>query len=339
MRQPIRRRPPRPAARTRRAVLAPDHALPVLPELRPPWPGAPVRLDGAVTYARTTPPAALRADPALYVHGLGGSSTNWTDLAGLLAGRLDGEAIDLPGAGRSDPADRYTIRTFAIRVIRWIEHRDRGPVHLVGNSLGGTVAVVAAAARPDLVRTLTLISPALPFLDPRRSVQSRMVPLLALPRATWLARRLLSSMTPEQLAQQVVTACFADPGSVPDQRFAEAVEEIKLRFTVDHYVPAYLATMRGLVASFLRAYLPGAGSLWRAAAAVQVPTLVIGGYQDRLVDIRVPVRAARLIPDSRLLMLDGVGHVGQMEAPRLVARAIVGLLDESVGTAVPGVAH
>jgi pimeloyl-ACP methyl ester carboxylesterase len=86
--------------------------------------------------------------------------------------------------------------------------------------------------------------------------------------------------------------------------------------------------MRGLIASFLRAYLPGAGSLWRMASAVRAPTLVIGGRQDRLVDIRVAPRTAMAIPDSRLLILDGVGHVAQMEVPRLVARAVVALLDE-----------
>jgi pimeloyl-ACP methyl ester carboxylesterase len=326
-----------PAQRTRRAVLAPDAAIGRLTDIRPPWPGRAVRLDGRLTYVRETPPTVAGAPPALYVHGLGGSSTNWTDLAALLAGYLDGAAIDLPGAGHSDPARRYTIGAAAHRVIRWIEHGDRGPVHLLGNSLGGTIAVKVAASRPDLVRTLTLIAPALPFLDPRRSLQSRMVPLLALPLAEQLARRLLGRLTPEQLARRVIESCFADPAQVPEQRYLEAVEEIKLRYTVDHYVPAYLRTMRGLVGSFLRAYLPGAGSLWRAVAAVQAPTLVIGGRQDRMVDIRVPARTAWAIPDSRLLIIDGAGHVPQLEAPRLVARAVVGLLDE-LGTPVSDVA-
>lgn len=327
-----------PARRTRRAALAPDDALPRPAGLPPPWPGRPVRLAGRVTYVRRTPPTAPGAEPALYVHGLGGSSTNWTDMAGLLAGRLDGEAIDLPGAGRSDPARRYTIDAFAARVIQWLEYSGRGPVHLLGNSLGGTVAVSVAATRPDLVRTLTLISPALPFLDPRRSLQSRMVPLLALPGGVRLARRLLAATTPEQMAQRVIEACFADPAQVPEQRFTEAVEEIRLRFTAEHYVPAYLATMRGLVTGFLRAYLPGPGSLWRTAAGVRAPTLVIGGCQDRLVDVLVAPKTAWAIPDSRLLMVDGLGHVGQMEAPRLVARAIAAFLDEVVGTAPAGVA-
>jgi pimeloyl-ACP methyl ester carboxylesterase len=309
-------------------VLAPDEVLPPLTGTVPRWPGRAVRLDGSITYVRETPATAPDPEPALYLHGLGGSSSNWTDLAALLAGRFEAAAIDLPGAGHSDPAGRYTLTALADRVVRWVEHAGRGAVHLLGNSLGGAVAVLVAAGRPDLVRTLTLISPALPFLDPRRSLQSRLVPLLALPGGDRLVRRALATIPPEQLAQRVIEACYADPGRVVEQRLAEAVEEIQLRYTVAHYLPAYLRTMRGLVGSFLRSYLPGSGSLWRVAGAVRAPTLVIGGRQDRLVDIRVAPQAAWAIPDSRLLLLDGVGHVAQMEVPRLVARAVLAMLDE-----------
>jgi pimeloyl-ACP methyl ester carboxylesterase len=294
----------------------------------PPWPGRPVLLDGLVTYVRDTPATAPGAEPALYVHGLGGSSTNWTDLAGFLADRLDGQAIDLPGFGRSDPGRRYGIDALARRVVRWIEHSDRGPVHLFGNSLGGAIAVRVAGTRPDLVRTLTLVSPAMPFLDPRRSSQSRLLPLLAVPRGDRLATRLLARITLEEMTQQVIEACFADPTRVSETRRQEAMEELKIRYELDHYAGAYLRTMRGLVSSFLRAYLPGAGSQWRVAAQITAPTLVIGGRADRIVDIRVPAQVARVIPDSRLLVLDGVGHVAQMEMPRMVARAVVGMLDE-----------
>lgn len=328
----------RPRRSIRRATLAPDHELPQRPEVVAPWPGRRVRWDGAVSYVRDTPPTRPGLPPARYVHGLGGSSTNWTDLATLLRGHVAGAAIDLPGAGYSDPAPHYTLAANAARVISWIEHDRVGPVHLVGNSLGGTVAVKVAAERPDLVRTLTLISPALPFLNPRRSLQSRALPLLAVPGAARVARRFLANTTPEQLARQVIEACFAHPERVPPQRFAEAVKEIELRYRLEHYVPAYLQTMRSLVGNFLRAYLPGRGSLWRAAAAVQAPTLVIGGRRDRMVDPRVAPRAAREIPDSRLLILPEVGHLAQMEAPRLVARAFLGLLNE-VGTESAGYRH
>jgi pimeloyl-ACP methyl ester carboxylesterase len=312
-----------------RAPLAPDDALPVLNGIVPPWPGVEERLDGAVTYVRRTPAAAPGAEPALYVHGLGGSSLNWTDLAALLADRLDGEAIDLPGFGFSDPAPRYSLDAMSARVARWIEHSGRGQVHLFGNSLGGTIAVRVAATRPDLVRTLTLISPALPFLDPRRSVHARLLPLLLVPGADRIATRRLASVDPAELARQVIAACFAQPQLLPEQRLAEAVEEVRRRYEVPWYARAYLGSMRSLISSFVRAYLPGAGSMWRVAARITAPTLVISGRLDRIVDIRSAPTLGRLIPDSRMLLLDGVGHVAQMEQPRLVARAFVSLLADT----------
>jgi pimeloyl-ACP methyl ester carboxylesterase len=279
-------------------------------------------------HVRDTPGTSPGATPAVYVHGLGGSSQNWTDLAGLLADRLDGQAVDLPGFGYSDPSRRYSIPAFADRLIGFLQHAGRGPVHLVGNSLGGAIAVHVAGRRPDLVRTLTLISPAMPFLDPRRTAQGRVLPLLAVPRAERIVAWGMARMTPERMAEEVLAACFGDPSRVTAQRRAEAIEEVRLRFTVAHYPRAYLATLRGLVSCFVRAYLPGENSLWRIAARITAPTLVIGGTTDKLVDVRVPAQVARAIPDSRLLTLRGVGHVAQMEQPRVVARAIVGLLNE-----------
>ena len=122
--------------------------------------------------------------------------------------------------------------------------------------------------------------------------------------------------------------CFADPTRIAEQRLAEAVEETRMRYDVPWYADAYVRTLRGLVGSFLRAYLPGSGSLWRLARRIKAPTLVIGGGQDRLVDVRVAPQVARTIPDCRLLLLDGVGHVAQMEVPDLVARSVVAMLAE-----------
>ncbi len=143
----------------------------------PAWPGELVTLPGGQIYVRSapaataspaggTPDGAARAisEPAVFVHGLGGSATNWTDLMGLLrqpgetpagaaAGQipaLAGDALDLPGFGFSPvPADGdYSIDAKARAVIEFIEQRRRWPVHLVGNSLGGSVAVRVAAAGP-----------------------------------------------------------------------------------------------------------------------------------------------------------------------------------------------
>jgi pimeloyl-ACP methyl ester carboxylesterase len=313
----------------KRARLVPASDLPELRGVIPPWPGEAVTVDDAVTYVRRTPPTAEGTEPALYVHGLGGSAMNWTDLAFLLAGRLDAEAIDLPGFGRSDPATSYTVAAIADRVVRWIEHSGRGPVHLLGNSLGGAVTVRIAGTRPDLVRTLTLVSPAMPFMDPRRSLQSRFLPLLLIPRVERLAARRLTTVAPEVLAQQVIAACFANPSALPAERIEEAIEEVRRRYEAPWYVDAYIRTLRGLVGSFVRSYLPGPDSMWRIAERITAPTLVVTGRQDLLVDVRVAPTVGKLIPDSRLLVLDQVGHVAQMERPDLVARAVLAMLDEA----------
>ena len=174
----------------------------------------------------------------------------------------------------------------------------------------------------------------MPFLDPRRTAQGPVLPLLALPRADRLFAWGMARMTVEEMAEQVLARLLRrhQPGaarSAGPRRSRRSGCGTRSRTTRK----AYLGTLRGLVSSFLRAYLPGMNSQWRLAARITAPTLVIGGLNDKLVDPRVPAQVARVIPDSRLLILPGVGHVAQMEVPRLVARAVVGLLDE---VAVPG---
>jgi pimeloyl-ACP methyl ester carboxylesterase len=310
-----------------RATLVTEEKLPPAGPLAPPWPGRELVLGGERLFLRETPSGLAGAEAAFFVHGLGGSSTNWTDLAGLLSARLDGVAIDLPGFGRSGPARRYGQRSLTSRVIEWIEASGRAPVHLLGNSLGGTICVRVAAARPDLVKTLTLVSPAMPFLDPRKSLHGRLVPLLAIPRVDRIAARRMAAMDPEELAIEVIKSCWAHPDQVPAERIAEAVAEVRRRSEIAHFSTAYVGALRGLVLSFLRSQLPGRGSVWEMARKITAPTLVIAGMSDRLVDVRVAPRVARIIRDSRLLLLPDVGHVAQMEVPRTVARAVLGLLD------------
>src|SRR6185437_10744977 len=126
--------------------------LPVPFTLPAPWPGETVAVGDGEVFVRRTPWSgpvdAAPRERALYVHGLGGASTNWTDLAALLRVRFDGWAVDLPGFGRSEPPPRgrYSIRGHVRAVIDVLEHiaglpgdGAGQPVHLVGNSLGGLV--------------------------------------------------------------------------------------------------------------------------------------------------------------------------------------------------------
>lgn len=289
--------------------------------VRPAWPGRMVELPTGPLHVRETPPTPEpgSAEPAVMVHGLGGSATNWTDVMGLLRDRLDMAAPDLPGFGWSPPpAGRdYSLRTHARTVAALIESRRAGPVHLMGNSLGGTVAVVVAATRPDLVRTLTLVSPALPVLRPRRG--NLHLPALALP---WAGQRLASRLgrfPVEQRVRATLALCYADPSRVPPERVEEAQAEAARRARLEHESDAMVLSLRSLLSAYLR---PGAWPLWRLAAQVRAPTLLVYGLADQLVDPRTSTRAARTFPDARLVVLPDSGHVSQMEHPEVVAAAV-----------------
>lgn len=256
---------------------------------------------------------------AVLVHGLGGSATNWTDLMGLLRDDLDLLAVDLPGFGWSPPpVDRnYSLQAHARIVERLIETTGDGPVHLVGNSLGGIVVTMVAAGRPDLVQSLTLVAPALPVLRPRTTTLH--LPALAAP---WVGQRLaqrLGKFPVEQRVRTTLALCFADPSCVPPQRFEEAIAEASRRARLDHDSEAMLSSLRGLLSSYL---LRGPTSLWRIAGRVGAPTLLVYGQRDKLVDPRTAVRAARTFPDARLVVIPNCGHLAQVERPRQVAAAM-----------------
>ena len=317
---------PRPARLVPVARLS-DAGLPPVDPSIPPWPGERVRLGGLDLFVRRTPGPPGGGEPALYVHGLGGASTNWTDYAALLATRLDGEALDLPGFGESGPAPvhgGYGLAAQARTVVAYLEHRAAGPVHLVGNSMGGIAALLVAAARPDLVRTLTLISPAMPSLRPRRG-SDIVMPLLLLPGIGRYAQRRLDALPPQRRAAGLIRICFADPAAVPRNRVDEAIAEIARRRELPWATDAFTAALRGLARSYL---VLGPRSLWRQAGLVRAPTLVVWGTEDQLVPVELAGRTAASVPDSRLLVLPNVGHVAQLEAPETTARATLALIED-----------
>ncbi|MEV5540157.1 alpha/beta fold hydrolase [Saccharopolyspora shandongensis] len=277
-------------------------------------------------HLRETPGPSPLAPTAVHLHGLAGSSTNWTDLAGLLAGRMRSIALDLPGFGRSEPPPGYafTRQANADVVIRFLEQLDAGPVHLSGNSFGAAVAIEVAALRPDLVESLVLISPAMPDLrlDPRRLSDPRiavaMVPVLGN-----RTRRELAMVPPAARTEQLVRLCFAEPDAVPPHRLAEAVAEFEERSRLPWSGPALGRTTVELLRSWL---VPPARSLWRRLPEIDAPSLVVWGSADRVVTVRKAPRTANLLPRGRLLVLPRTGHVAQMERPQVVARAFLGLV-------------
>src|SRR5580693_6935944 len=292
----------------------------------PHWPGELVSLGGDHrVYVRSTPDRG--GEPALCVHGLAGSSRNWTDLIDLLRPRLACDALDLPGFGDSPPRPdrRYSIAALAQTVAALIESRNTS-VHLIASSLGGAVAVKLAATRPDLVRTLTLISPALP--DPRPHLDQVHFAVLSLPGVGPRLLRKYDALPPQNRVADVITTCFADPARFGEERFAAEVAELARRDTLDHATAALIGTIRTLTADFFR---KGRHTGWRDAARITAPTLVIYGGHDRVVDPRLAGRAAHAFANARIVVLPRTGHLAHMEHPAQVAAEITIMLDEAAG--------
>lgn len=294
---------------------------------QPPWPGREVTAGGVRLHVRETP--GPDGEQAVYIHGLSGSATNWTDLAALLRTRAAGIAVDLPGFGRSRPlASRdYSPAAHADALVCFLAGRGRA-VHLLGNSLGGAIATIVAARRPELVRTLTLISPAMPDRrpDPRRLSDPRLALALLPGRIGRNARAQLAAINPRERAEQMVRICFGDPALALPHRLDEAAAEHVARAELEWALEALERTTKAMLASWWRGE-----SLWAVAARVQAPTLVVWGGRDRLVSPRLAPRTAAVIPRARLLVLPEVGHVAQIESPEIVARAVAGLWDVAGG--------
>ncbi|CAM5433422.1 alpha/beta hydrolase [Streptomyces narbonensis] len=288
-----------------------------------------VALPGLTLTVRARPGARAGLPPALYVHGLGGSSQNWSALMPLLADQVDGEAVDLPGFGDSPPPDdgNYSVTGHARAVIRLLDAGGRGPVHLFGNSLGGAVATRVAAVRPDLVRTLTLISPALPELRAQRTAWPTV--MLAVPGVASLFARLSRDWTPEQRVRGVLSLCYGDPGRVTDEGLLHAVEEMERRLELPYFWDAMARSSRGIVDAYT---LGGQHGLWRQAERVLAPTLLVYGGRDQLVSYRMARKAAAAFRGSRLLTLPEAGHVAMMEYPETVAQAARELIAEDGGS-------
>jgi pimeloyl-ACP methyl ester carboxylesterase len=296
----------------------------------PHWPGRTVSLAaGERVYVAETPePVQDKSkELVLCVHGMSGAATNWTDFMAELAPDFACAAVDLPGSGFSPPpaAKRgYSIRALAGTVVRLIEALGAGPVHLAGNSMGGAVSIRVAASRPDLLRTLTLISPVLPDLLVRPELMR--FPLAGLPGVgEWIMRR--TQLIPaENRVAGVLATCYHNPAAMHPDRFWHDVAELKRRDELGYSATTLSRAARTIVAEYMR---PRRYSLWRAAERITVPALVTFGSNDRLVNPRLAAPARRAFRDATVMVLPRTGHVAQMERPQLVAQLFREMVDRT----------
>jgi pimeloyl-ACP methyl ester carboxylesterase len=262
-----------------------------------------------------------KGPPMVLVHGLGGSSVNWFAVGAGLARDHHVYAIDLPGFGRSPPGQAPpTIKSYRRLVARFIDEITGGPAVLVGNSMGGLIALAVAAKRRKLVSRLVLVSPALP-----RPAGARQDPRVFLTFVLYMVpgagelflRRRKAVLTPEQESDEILRLCTVDIRRIPPDALRAHHELARERRSMPWDSETFLAAARSLTPKIL---FPKKVRKW--IESVRAPTLLIHGAKDRLVPVAASRETCRLRSDFVLDVLDDIGHVPQLEAPERFLSAV-----------------
>ena len=236
--------------------------------------------------------------PLVILPGLMTRGADASPLMAAFAPRRRVIALDLLGQGDSASPDiAYSIRQQGDAVIAFLETTRTGPADLLGVSMGGWVALDVAARRPDLVRNLILASSG--------------------------GLRFETSLTPRSFAPQDVDELYAlmrlqspnPPERLPRFIARDAVRQLKRSEWVT------LRAARSMIS-------------WRDAydgrlGGVKVRTLVYWGDQDRLIPLDVGRRLAAGIPDARLVVSPGCGHLAVLECKDSFVAAATRFLDDT----------
>jgi pimeloyl-ACP methyl ester carboxylesterase len=260
--------------------------------------------------------SAGRGETVLCVHGLGGTKASFLPTVAALADSYRVVALDLPGSGESDKpiGAPYDAAWFARALFETMDSLGVERAHLVGNSMGGRVAIEAGLMDRDRVGGLVLLSPALAWLRGRR-----WAPVVRVLRPELG----LIQLAPRPVVEGVVRRLI--PGAADGWAAAG----------VDEFLRCYL-TPRGRAAFYAAArniYLDephGEDGFWTRLAELSPDALFVWGRRDNLVPIAFMKHVERALPRARHVELE-CGHVPQLERPRETHAAI----REFLGTVRP----
>lgn len=276
-----------------------------------------VDLDGPVHYVDF----GGSGRPIVLVHGLGGSHCNWLPVGKRLAAHGHVLALDLAGHGRTKSLGR-TARVGANRRLlgRFIEAVAKAPAVLVGNSMGGYLSMAEAAAEPDRVESLVLVDPAVPNTRIRTwdPIVFAMFAAYALPGPGGALMRWRARKGPEALVRATLELCCVDASLVSAEAVQAHIELARERIANGALVGNdFLAAQRSLMARLLRPR-----RFYEMVAGIRARALIVQGSEDRLVRVEAARALAARRPDWRFELLEGVGHVPQLEAPERFLEAV-----------------
>jgi pimeloyl-ACP methyl ester carboxylesterase len=255
------------------------------------------------------------------VHGLGGNAMNWMAVGPEFAKTHHAVAIDLAGFGRTPLFRRSAaVGANAELVHRFIEEVIGEPVVLMGNSMGGHIAILEAADHPRWVSTLVLVDPAIPGVHVRRPAPAMLGVMAALTipgLAEIVLDRRVRMLGPERLVQETMALVVADQSRVDRALLDAHVQLTRERGNLGRQSSrAFMQATRSLG---LRMADP---RFWTRVKNVKAPTLVVHGDLDRLIPLAAARDLLRRRPDWTLEVIEGVGHVPMMETPDVFVRVV-----------------
>jgi pimeloyl-ACP methyl ester carboxylesterase len=233
-------------------------------------------------------------EPLVLLHGVAASRAIWRQVSAALSTRRRVVVVDVPGFGQTAPAGAgFALEEVADRLVEGLQ---LDAFDLVGHSLGGAVAVVAAARHPDSVRRLVLVSPA--GLAPRAEGLAAALGVAA--ELAVHARRALGYDHVDRPGARwlMFGTTVADPGRL-------SPEDARMLLEASDGAVRIADGVRQALAADLRAEL----------AAAPMPVGLIWGEADRVVPYAGLGALRELRPDAAVETLPGIGHIPQIEDP------------------------
>jgi pimeloyl-ACP methyl ester carboxylesterase len=246
--------------------------------------------------------------PLVLIHGVGTSKAVWRRVTPLLAAQRLVAAPDLPGFGASPPAGNgFALERVADTLAEALGAELPAPFDLLGNSLGGAIALVLAERHPGLVRRLVLAAPAglAPHRGPIPALAGRAGSVLVaarrragppLARSAAARRLLLFGVVAEPARLPADEARLMLRGSEGSQRVAEAIAAV------------------------------AGADLRPRLADLALPLAFVWGDRDRVIPVSSLDVLRSLAPGAPAEVIPGAGHVPQVERPREFAAAVGRLL-------------
>lgn len=243
-------------------------------------------------------------DPVLLLHGLGATKASFLTTARALAGRYRVIVPDLLGHGdTSKPRGPYDPPMFARFVVDVMDALGIDRALLVGNSMGGRIAIETALRHPDRVRALALLCPAMAFIKLRQ-----LVPVVRYLRPELAA---VPMPIPRGLLIRSMRRLFAVPDRLPRSWYEAGADEF-LRIWRDVRARVALsAATRSLYLDEPR----GPDGFWTRLGGLERPALFVWGERDPLVPVAFSRWVTRTHPEAESVILDDCGHVPQFELP------------------------